>query len=66
MHLDVNVVRGFVTVALFVLFVALCVWAWSDRRRDEFAAAARLPFDESDSVTPAPAPGHEQAQQEKQ
>lgn len=60
MHLDVNVVRSLVTVALFVLFVALCVWAWSDRRRDEFAAAARLPFDESDSVPPADAPAHEE------
>jgi cytochrome c oxidase cbb3-type subunit 4 len=60
MHLDVNFVRSLVTVALFVLFVALCVWAWSDRRRDEFAAAARLPFDESDSVTPADAQAHEE------
>jgi cytochrome c oxidase cbb3-type subunit IV len=65
MHLDLNIVRSFVTVALFVLFIALCVWAWSDRRRDEFAAAARLPFDESDSVTPAHAAAHEQAHEEK-
>jgi cytochrome c oxidase cbb3-type subunit 4 len=63
MHLDLNFVRSLVTVALFVLFVALCVWAWSDRRRDEFAAAARLPFDESDSVAPADAQA--QAHEEK-
>ena len=62
MHLDVNFVRSVVTVALLVLFVALCAWAWSDRRRDEFAAAARLPFDESDSVTPVDAPAHEEKQ----
>jgi len=49
MHLSLDpltIVRSVVTVALFVLFVALCVWAWSDRRREEFDAAARLPLDE--------------------
>jgi cytochrome c oxidase cbb3-type subunit IV len=45
MDLVLIVVRSVVTVALFCLFIALCVWAWSDRRRDEFSAAARLPFD---------------------
>ena len=46
MELDLNVVRSAVTVTLFVLFIALCVWAWSDRRREEFDAAARLPLEE--------------------
>jgi cytochrome c oxidase cbb3-type subunit 4 len=46
MHPDLTLVRCAVTLALFVLFIALCVWAWSGRRRDEFAAAALLPFDE--------------------
>ena len=49
MDLALVVIRSVVTVSLFALFVALCVWAWSDRRRDEFAAAARLPFEESES-----------------
>jgi cbb3-type cytochrome oxidase subunit 3 len=31
-----------------VLFIALCVYAWSGRRRAEFEAAARLPFDEAE------------------
>jgi cbb3-type cytochrome oxidase subunit 3 len=52
MHLDLTLVRSVLTVALFVLFIMLCIWAWSDRRRDEFAAAARLPFDETDEVAP--------------
>ena len=43
--MSLDMMRALVTLALFVLFVALCVWAWSDRRRDDFAAAARLPFD---------------------
>jgi cytochrome c oxidase cbb3-type subunit 4 len=45
-----TIVRSAVTVALFVLFVVLWVWAWSARRRDEFARAAMLPFDETDDV----------------
>ncbi len=53
MHLVI--VRSAVTVTLFVLFIALCIWAWSGRRRDEFAAAAMLPFDETDDVASATA-----------
>jgi cytochrome c oxidase cbb3-type subunit IV len=63
MHLAVNIVRSLVTVALFVLFIALCTWAWSDRRRDEFAAAARLPFDDADDGVPASAPGQPQLEE---
>jgi cytochrome c oxidase cbb3-type subunit 4 len=47
------IVRSAVTVTLFVLFIVLWIWAWSDRRRDEFAAAAMLPFDDTDDVAPA-------------
>lgn len=51
MDLTLIIVRSAVTVALFVLFVLLCIYVWSGRRRAEFDAAARLPFDETDSVT---------------
>jgi len=47
------VVRSAVTVALFVLFILLCVWAWSKRRRQEFEAAANLPFDEAELAAQA-------------
>ena len=50
MHLDMNLFRSLITVTLFVLFILVCVWVWSPQRRDDYAAAARLPFDESDSV----------------
>ena len=45
MQLDIDTVRGAVTVAWFVLFIALSVSAWSRRRRAEYEAAARLPFE---------------------
>ena len=48
MHLDFEVLSGAVTVLWLLAFIALCLWAWSGRRRKEFEAAARLPFDEPD------------------
>lgn len=62
MHLDLSLVRSAVTVALFVLFIVLCRWVWSDRHRAEFEAAARLPFDDDDIVGPVDA---DRTQQEK-
>jgi len=50
---DLNILRACVTVALFALFVALCVWAWSSRRRADFEAAALLPFDSKDELAAA-------------
>jgi cytochrome c oxidase cbb3-type subunit 4 len=46
--MDIDVVRGVLTAALFALFIVLCVWAWSDKRRADFERAARLPFDHDD------------------
>jgi cytochrome c oxidase cbb3-type subunit 4 len=42
--MDINDVRSIVTVASFVLFIGLVVWAWSARRRAAFNEAAQLPF----------------------
>jgi cytochrome c oxidase cbb3-type subunit 4 len=48
MHVDWEAVSSAVTVVWFLAFVALCFWAWSGRRRKDFDAAARLPFDEEE------------------
>jgi len=45
-----TILRGAITVSLFALFIALIVWAWSPRRRKDFAEAANLVFDENDHV----------------
>jgi len=50
MHIDLNVIRSAVTVVLFVLFVLLCIYVYSDKRRAEFDAAARLPFDDEEQT----------------
>jgi len=48
MHMDLNIIRSAVTVVLFLLFVLLCVSVLSCRRRAEFEAAARLPFEDNE------------------
>jgi cytochrome c oxidase cbb3-type subunit IV len=37
-----GLVRGLLTLVLFVSFIALWAWAWSARRRSDFDAAAGL------------------------
>ena len=36
----------FWTVALFLLFVGIIIWAWSSKRKKRFDEAARLPLDD--------------------
>jgi cytochrome c oxidase cbb3-type subunit 4 len=43
--MDIDLARGLLTAALFALFVGLCFWAWSDRRRADFESAAQIPLE---------------------
>ena len=45
--MDVNVLRIVVTVASFVIFLGIVVWALSRRNKADFDEAAQLPFQES-------------------
>ncbi len=42
--MDINVLRSLVTVAAFVGFVAILVWAYRPSRKEQFDDAAQLPF----------------------
>lgn len=44
--MDVNTLRSVATVACFVAFVGIVVWAWSRRNAADFEQAARLPFEQ--------------------
>jgi len=46
MNFDLNLARSIVTVAAFVTFVGIVIWAWSGARRERFEAAARLPLED--------------------
>ena len=39
---------GIVTVVLLLAFIAGVVWAWSGKRKKDFAQASRLPLDDDD------------------
>ena len=56
MELGLVIVRSAVTVAMFVLFILLCAWACSPRRRTEFEKAARLPLEGAEVAEDAPRP----------
>jgi cytochrome c oxidase cbb3-type subunit 4 len=42
--MDINDLRSFTTVLMFVLFGAIVWWAYSKRRSQGFDEAANLPF----------------------
>ena len=44
--MDVNTLRILATVASFLCFVGIMAWAWSGRRKADFAQAANLPFEQ--------------------
>ena len=46
-YMNFGFLSGVVTLVWFLAFIGLCLWAWSRRRQRDFAAAARMPLDES-------------------
>lgn len=47
MEMDtINLLRIVATVASFVVFVGILLWAWRQRDTRDFAEAAQLPFKE--------------------
>jgi cytochrome c oxidase cbb3-type subunit IV len=46
--MDIITLHSIITVVSFVVFIAIILWAYSDRRKTAFDQAARLPFDEED------------------
>ena len=48
--MDIGTVRGLITAALFIAFLALVFWAYCKRRKADFDELARLPL-EDDPLT---------------
>jgi cytochrome c oxidase cbb3-type subunit IV len=42
--MDINTLRILATVASFIVFVGILVWAWKNRKTTDFKDAANLPF----------------------
>lgn len=47
--LNVGLVRGLLTLVLFLAFLTLWAWAWSKNRKAEFDRTALLPLEDHDS-----------------
>jgi cytochrome c oxidase cbb3-type subunit 4 len=47
--MDINTVRGLLTLVFLVAFLAIVRYAWSARNRARFEAAARLAIDEKET-----------------
>lgn len=48
MNIDINVVRGVLTLLLLISFIGLCLWAYSKKQVAPFNEAANLPFADED------------------
>lgn len=44
--MDVNMLRALITLACFVAFLGIMVWAYSGKRHARFHDAARVPLEE--------------------
>lgn len=50
--MDINDLRSIVTVLAFIAFIGIVWWAYSDRRKESYEAAARLPLDDDSPLVP--------------
>lgn len=48
--MDLTIIRSIITVLMFVIFIGICFWAWSSKRKKEFDDAANLPFADEDAT----------------
>lgn len=42
--MDINTLRGLITVVLLFAFIGVTLWAYSSKRKKSFDEAAQLPF----------------------
>ncbi len=46
MEFDINTLRSIATVAGFITFIGILIWAYSSRNAADFNEAANLPFEQ--------------------
>lgn len=49
--MDIVFFHSIWTVVMFVLFIGIWAWAWSNRRKSAFDAAARLPLEDDNDLS---------------
>ena len=48
--MDINDLRSFLTLLMFVLFIGIVWWAYSAKRKQDFDEAARLALDDESDL----------------
>ena len=46
--MDINTIRGVLTIILMIAFLGVVVWAWSSKRKDTFDKLSQMPLEEDD------------------
>ncbi len=50
--MDINIIRGVLTIVLIIAFLGLVVWAWSSKRKETFDKLSQMPLEEDDGQAP--------------
>ena len=53
-ELNVGLVRGLLTLILFLAFMTLWAWAWNKNRKHDFDRMARLPLEDQETTQEQP------------
>ncbi|AOE50602.1 cbb3-type cytochrome oxidase subunit 3 [Kangiella sediminilitoris] len=48
--MDINLIRGILTVILLVLFIGLCFWVFSKKRKSQYEEASKMALEENASI----------------
>jgi len=46
--MDINTLRGLSTILVMIVFVGICLWAYSSSKKKDFDDASNLPFQDDD------------------
>lgn len=47
--MDYGTLQGIWTIIVMIVFLAIVIWAWSGKRKQEFKDASNIPFNEEDN-----------------
>ncbi len=50
--MDINIIRGVLTIVLIIAFLGLVVWVWSSKRKETFDKLSRMPLEEDEGQAP--------------
>ena len=46
--MDINTLRGLSTILVGIVFLGICLWAYSSAKKKDFDDASNLPFDDDE------------------